>query len=172
MAIFPWFFLRIYFSELRFFPCKKSRRTYIVDRRANNGPSKRRADGPNGKGKHAMKMKEITVQTTVKDENGKPKKDEQGKDMKETWKIQVAEFDATDIAVTLSDAAKAQKVTPESVLSNFNRQWQTDAANDSRRERTSDAPKKVAVDGMLKVLMGLGMTQEQAEAKIAEARKA
>lgn len=119
-----------------------------------------------------MKMKEITVQTTVKDADGKAKKDENGKEIKESWKISVAEFDSADIAVTLSDAAKSQKVTPEMVLSNFNRQWQTDAANDSRRERTSDAPKKVAVDGMLKVLMGLGMSQAEAEAKIAEARKA
>lgn len=118
-----------------------------------------------------MERKDIEVKTTIKDADGKPVKDEQGNPKYDKWTISVAVFDKNDVQVVLSDAAKAEKVTPEIVLGNFNRQWQTDAANDSRRERTSDAPKKVAVDGMLTVLMGLGKTKEEAEALIAAARK-
>jgi hypothetical protein len=91
-------------------------------------------------------------------------------DAKEVWEVATVEFEKQDISVALSaDAGKY--LNQETALSLLNRQWQTDVANESRRERTSDAPKRVAVEGMLKVLMSLGMTQEQAEAKIAEARR-
>jgi len=91
-------------------------------------------------------------------------------DAKETWEVSTVEFEKQDISLAISPEA-GKYLSQDAALSLVNRQWQTDVANESRRERTSDAPKRVAVEGMLKVLMSLGMTQEQAEAKIAEARR-
>lgn len=110
-------------------------------------------------------MKTVELNVSTKEKNA------EGKEEKVTWQVPCQEFESADITVTLSaDAAKF--LTPESVLSLVNRQYSTDVANESRRERTSGAPKRVETEGMIRVLMSLGMTREQAEAKISEARRA
>ena len=91
-------------------------------------------------------------------------------DDKKAWEVDGIEFEQSDLSVTVNgDAAKY--LTPESVLSLVNRQYVTDTANESRREQTAGAPKRVETASMVSVLMGLGLTKEEAEAKIAEARK-
>lgn len=90
---------------------------------------------------------------------------------KESWEIPGVEFEASDLTISISPEA-SKYLTAESALSLINRQYATDCANDSRREKTAGAPKRVETEGMIRVLMSLGMTREQAEEKVAEARRA
>ena len=122
------------------------------------------------KGDSAMKTEQVKVATNVLDEAGNPKKDDKGKNLKETWEITVHVFDEKDIAITVSPEA-SKFVSAEKILADFNRQYSTDAANESRRERTTGGPKRVETDKMVAVLMSLGLSEEDAKAKVAEASR-
>jgi len=106
-------------------------------------------------------MKQSKISVSTKNDAG----------VKETWDVQCAEFEATDIAVEFSEEA-GKYLTAESVLSLVNRQYQTDKANSSRRERTAGPAKRVETESMIRMLMSapFSLTREQAEAKVAEAR--
>ena len=119
-----------------------------------------------------MKSIELKVSTNVTDDEGKVVKGPDGKPQKDSWTVPCTEFEPTDIQVVLTDEVKAKGITPEIVLNLVNTQYQTNAANTSRRERTTGAPKRIETEKMVAVLVSMGKTREEAETILAEARRA
>jgi hypothetical protein len=107
-----------------------------------------------------MKAKTLTVKTGSKEKGNL-----------QEWTVETKEFDSNDIGIVLTDEAKAELGSEEAVLKLINSQFATNAANDSRRERTAGGPKRIETEGMLRVLMSMGKTEDEAKALIEQARK-
>ena len=90
----------------------------------------------------------------------------------EEWPITITEYEKGDVTVNFKHGVQA--LGEETVLSLINRQLATDIANESRRERTTGAPKRVDRESMVILLMSppFNLSKEDAEAKVAEAQSA